>query len=395
VFDIARGRFAGELSRRLATARMEHGAALLPDGNVLLAGGRSEPGGTPLATAELIRLELPAPEQPGDLVVARVEPTVLVLDSGAVIIAGGRDEAGAVVPSLERLEAAAKRFVRLHLDLPPYESVVPIALPGARVAWLGCDTRAHACGLTLVLLRGDEPVQVDVPLDWQAAVPLGLSTLRAVALDDGRLLVTGRDPDASMMSRALLIDLETRTIDNAEASRAPTVVMPLADGAIAELDAFGTSLRSLDSFSIYDSPKGDLLDASTRRVALDSADRWERSSEGLRALVSGARFDISHLQFGNFRLELRLERDALIRIATTDAPDLTIGVGTRVSAPGCPPLSASGRVVLERRNGGVAIKLAANARAACVVAFPGSSLARLAIEAETDAVMQSLEVTRL
>lgn len=392
VFDIARGRFAGELSRKLANARMEHGSALLPDGTLLLAGGRSQPGGAPLATAELIRLEAALPEQPGELVNARVAPAVLVLDSGAVIVAAGRDEAGAVVASLERLDAAAKRFVRV--DLPSYENVVALALPGARVAWLGCDTRSHACGLTLVLLRGDEPVQVDVPLDWSALVPLGLSTLRAVALDDGRVLVTGRDPDANMLSRALVIDLDARTIDSAEASRAPTVLVPLADGAIAELDPFGTSLRRLGSFSVYESPSGNLLAAEARRIAIDAPERWERVDEGLRALVGGARIDIPHLRFGNFELELRLEGDGLVSIATADAPELAIGVGSRLSAPGCPRLSTEGHVVLERRAGSVALKLTANGKDVCSVPLPSTSPAKLAIEAEADTVLRELTVTR-
>jgi hypothetical protein len=334
------------------------------------------------------------PEQPGELVDARIAPTVLVLDSGAVIVAGGRNEDGAVVASLERLEAAAKRFVRLTLDLPVYESVVALTLPGARIAWLGCDTRSHECGLTLVLLRGDEPVQVDVSLDWESVVPLGLSSLRAIALDDGRLLVTGRDPDANMMSRALVIDLETRAIDPYEASRAPSVLVSLADGAIAELDPFGTSLRRLGSFSSYESPGSNLLAADARRIALDAPARWQRSEDGLRALVAGARLDIPHLQFADFELELELEGDALVHIATADAPVLSIGVGKRVSAPGCPQLRAAGRVVLERRPGVVAVKLAANAKVECTVQLPGSSPARLAIEAETDTVLRDLQVTR-
>jgi hypothetical protein len=395
VFDTVAGRFAGELNRKLARARMEHGAALLPDGSVLLAGGRAEPGGAPLATAELVRLEPPVPEQPGELVEARIAPSVLVLDSGAVIVAAGHAEDGAVVASLERLEAAAKRFVKLVLDLPVYESVVALSLPGARVAWLGCDTGSPECGLTLVLLRGDEPVQVDVPLDWGSVVPLGLSSLRAIALDDGRLLVTGRDPDANMMSRALVIDLDARSIDDYEASRAPSVLVSLADGAIAELDPFGTSLRRLGSFSSYESPEGNLLAADARRIAIDAPVRWKRLEDGgLRALVAGARFDIPHLQFGNFELELRLEGEALVRIATADAPDLSIGVGERVSAPGCPLLRAAGRVVLERRPGVVAVKLAADAKDACTVQLPGSSPVRLAVEAQTDTLLRELIVTR-
>jgi hypothetical protein len=267
-------------------------------------------------------------------------------------------------------------------------------LPGARIAWLGCDTGSHACGLTLVLLRGDEPVQVDVSLDWGSVVPLGLSSLRAIALDDGRLLVTGRDPDANMMSRALVIDLNARAIDDDKASRAPSVLVSLADGAIAELDPFGTSLRRLGSFSSYESPGGNLLAADARRIALDAPERWVRTEDGLRALVAGARLDIPHLQFADFQLELQLEGDALVHIATADAPVLSIGVGERVSAPGCPQLRAAGRVVLERRPGVVAVKLAANAKVECTVQLPGSSPARLAIEADTDTLLRELQVTR-
>jgi hypothetical protein len=395
VYDTVRGSFARELNDRLLGARMEHGAALLPDGNVLLAGGRSEPDGAPLATAELVRLEPPVPDQPSDLVVPRVDPSVLVLDSGAVVVAGGRDPSGGIVASLERFDPAAKRFIPVELELPSYENAVAVALPGARIAWVGCDTLSPRCGITLVLLHGTEPVQVDLPLDWGSAAPLGLSSVRAVALDDGRLLVTGREPDANMMSRALVVDLDAQQIETVEASRAPSVLVSLADGAVAELDPFGTSLRRLGSFSVYDSPSGDVLTAEARRAVLDAAPRWNRSDEGLRALVSGARVDIPHLRFGNFRCELRFAGAALIRIATSDAPGLAIGVGARMSAPGCPLLSASGRIMLERRPGSIALRLTASGRDECSVSFPSTSPARIAIEAEADTVLRSLEITRL
>jgi hypothetical protein len=390
VYDSVLGIFARELSGDLLGARMEHGAALLPNGSILLAGGRSEPDGAPLATAELVGLTPPAPDQPGDLVVARVAPSVLVLDSGAVIVAGGRDADGAVVPSLERFEAAGKRFVRI-VELPSYENSVAVALPGARIAWVGCDTSSPKCGVTLVLLQDAEPVSVDLPLDWAGAAPFGLSALRTLALDDGRLLVTGRDPDANMMARALLVDLDAAQIESVEASRAPSVLVSLADGSVAELDAFGTSLRRLGSFSVYDSPTGDVLATEARRAVLDASPRWNRSDEGLRALVSGARVDVPHLRFGNFRCEVRFEGDALIWVATSDAR-LAIGVGARVSAPGCSALSPSGRIVLERRAG--SIELRAGSRS-CSVSFPSANPARLAIEAEADTVLRSLSITRL
>lgn len=395
VFDTTRGRFAGELSRKLSMARLEHGAALLPDGSVLLAGGRSEPEGAPLSTAELIRLEPPLPDQPNDLVEARVAPTLLVLDSGAVIVAAGRDASGTVVASLERFAAAGRRFVRLDTDLPTFESVAALALPGARVAWLGCDTVEHTCGLTIVLLRGAEPVQIDVPLDWQSLVPLGLSALHAVALDDGRILVTGRDPDPNMLSRALVIDLNAGSVEAIDASRAPAVLVSLADGPIAELDPFGTSLRRLGSFSMYDSPTGNLLDPERHRIAIDAPARWEHAHEGWRALVSGARIDVPHLAWSSFELRLRLDGVALVRIATADQPELSITVGARATGPSCPQLKAAGEVVLERRPGAIQLKVGDDSKPECTIPLPGSSPARLAIEAEPDAVLHDLEITRL
>jgi hypothetical protein len=395
VFDSVRGVFARESIRQLTGPRMQHGAALLPDGSILLAGGRAEPDGAPLASAELIRLTPPTPEQPSDLIEARVAPTVLVLDSGAVLVAGGRDADDAVLPRLERFEAAAKRFVRIDLELPVYEFATAVSLPGARIAWIGCDTRTRRCGLTLVLFGDAEPVRIDVPLDWEAFVPLGLSALRAVALDDGRVLVTGREPDANMMRRALVVDIGARALEAYEATRAPTVLTALADGLIAELDAFGTSLRNLGSFSVYDSPKGDLLAQPSRRTVIDAPDRWEQSDEGLRALVSGARLDVPHLQFTNVRLDLRIDGDALIGFTPVDASEFAVGVGSRASAPGCPKFKASGRVIIERRGTAVSVKLAPDGSDVCRTTMPSASPARIAIRAEADAVLKRLELTRL
>lgn len=396
VFDPALGVFARELNDHLSDARMEHGGAVLPDGQVLLVGGRAAPNMPPLATAELIHLEGAASDAPTDLVEARVAPEVLVLDSGAVIVAGGRDADGATVTSLERYEAAARRFVRLEGSLPAYERAVAIALPGTRIAWLGCDSdAAKRCGLTLVLLRETEPVYLDVPLDWAAYVPDGLNMLHAVALDDGRILALGRDPRGSMMSRALVIDPAEPSITAYEATRAPSALVSLTDGLIAEIDPFGTSLRRLGSSSAFEDPEGDLLVGEIPRAAIDAPDRWERRNDSFTALVSGARVDVTKLRFGDVRVELDLSGDALLRLSGEGAPDLAIGVGTRVSARGCPQLAATGSVWLERRGDAIEVRPGASSRQRCTLTWPGAGLVRLAVEAEADATLEFLRATRL
>lgn len=397
VYDPVRGAFARELSRKLsAGSRMEHGAALLADGRVLLAGGRSEPAGAPLATAQLIRLEPPEQEQPSDLNTARIAPEVLVLDSGAVLVVGGRDEHGAVVTRVERFEAAAARFVTLDVDLPAYEDVAVAALPGARLAWVGCDTRARiACGFVIVLVRGEEPIAIDVALPWPERVPRGLVSLRAITLEDGRVLVTGREPDASMASRAFVLDPSERTLEPDEASRAPTVVLRLDDGVVAELDPAGASLRRLGSFSVYDTPPAELVAVERLRVALDAPERWERSSRGLRALVRGARLDVPRLRFGAMRVELELSGSLQLRLSAADAPELTLHIGgAEPAADGCGPVPAGARVFLERRGELVRV-WSERPASSCSVRWRARGLAALALEAEADAVLRSLRVRRL
>ncbi|HKU37967.1 MAG TPA: hypothetical protein VJR89_07465 [Polyangiales bacterium] len=403
VFDGARGRFARELTQPLtAGPRLEHGAAKLPDGSVLLIGGRAEPAGAPLATAERIRLDVPLPSRdaaaaPLSLVRARIAPDVLVLESGVLIVAGGRDADGAVVPTLERFEPDSERFVELPLTLRAYEHAAAVALPGSRIAWLGCDTLARrGCGLELVLLRGEVPLRVDAALDWTARVPRGLVDVRALALADGRVLITGRDPDGSMQSRALVADLDTRELVPYEATRAPSVLASLADGAIVELDAVGASLRRLGSVSAYESPQGDLLSSTPSLLAFDAPDRWQRTDEGVRARLAGARLDLARLALGAFRLKLALQGRALLVLRAAGVPELAwpLATGER-PLPDCPPLGAASALRIERHGRALDVWSETAASARCRLEAPSSGPLWLALEAEADTELRRFEVSRL
>ena len=402
IFDSARGAFAREQSHQLSAGpRMQHGAALLPDGRVLLVGGRAEPEGAPLSSAELIQVDLLAPQASADepllMGSARAAPQVIVLDSGVVIVAGGLGADGRVVPTLERFEVQTERFVPLGLTLSAFEHTAAVGLPGGRVAWIGCDTTLRAaCGLELVLLRGEEPVRVDVPLDWAGQASLGLRDLRALALEDGRVLITGREPDANMRRRALVLDIGLRELTPDDASRAPSLVLLLADGAIIELDGVGASLRRVGGLSAYESPEGDLVGREPALLALDAPDRWQSSEAGLRALLSGARLDLTRLRLGAFRLELALEGRALLRLRADGLPELALPLAAREPAgPDCPQLPAAGELVVERH--GTQLELWSDARpdARCTLEAPSDGPLSIALEAEADAQLRSFRISRL
>jgi hypothetical protein len=297
VYSAASGEFLGERSQRLVTGpRMQHGAATLRDGRVLIVGGTTRSGGVALASAELIEPESGAHAATrGSLQVARIAPTVLALDDGSVVVLGGRDDSGALVTSLERFDARTRTFSTLRPQLPAYDELACAALPGGRAAVLGCNvtnaktkTRA-ACELDVLLPGGEDRALLMATADLSTLAPHALRKLRLLALDDGRLLVTGEDPVAVIARRALVVDLGKALAEKREASRVPSELLRLADGSIVELDAFGTSLRRELSRSAYDDAPGNLLSGERTWLALDAAARWRADADTLTAELDDAR----------------------------------------------------------------------------------------------------------
>jgi len=74
----------GSMARR----RWNHTATVLPDGRVLVAGGRSESGG-PIQSAEIYEPVDGTFSETGSLFAARNNHTATLLGCGAVLVAGG------------------------------------------------------------------------------------------------------------------------------------------------------------------------------------------------------------------------------------------------------------------------------------------------------------------
>ena len=398
VFDTATRGFEGARAGHMLGPRMEHAAISLQDGHVLLVGGRAQVGGSALASAELLDVDAGSSiELETRLARPRIRPVVLRLDSGSVWVLGGREADGApLLDSVERFDVASRRFSQLSaVTLPVRDEAVVAALPGARVAWFACDAQPSSpCVLSLLSERDGEVSVQEVPLEASSDPALGLSSLRMVALDTGRLLVTASVVDPTINRRAFLIDLNRSSIERlADVSRVPTELLLLRTGTVAEFDTTGVSLREQESLSAYDSIDGNLIVEQPSRLALDVATHWQRSEAGLTARVD-ARLDVPKLSFSDVRVELDASGDlALLFVDDAGHEQVVERVSDMVRVAECKrPVQVDARLIAERS--GSRLRLEARPGGAlCEVAGGGS--VRVALRADRESVIRELRVVRL
>jgi hypothetical protein len=167
---------------RLRIPRAHHGAAVLPNGETLLVGGRSgESGSTPLTPLEAVsprtfegrlgRLAV--------LATGRIDPTVITLTDGRILVAGGHDGAQPdpnPITSLEWLTPDASRSARPPLDLADFGAsgvhLAFTALPGGAVLAAGNDGE-NALGMRgpqAYWIAADGFVEV-IPLPALSSIP--------------------------------------------------------------------------------------------------------------------------------------------------------------------------------------------------------------------------------
>ncbi|MGD8863528.1 MAG: kelch repeat-containing protein [Myxococcales bacterium] len=385
-FDPVQGRFDPALSARLARPRRDHGAIALPDGAVLLVGGREDEQGAPLASLERIdpgggdAVELDA-----SLSSPRLRPRLSLALDGTLLVFGGVDGDGAPVAEVERLALGADRFETV-VSIPTEGLLDVAALPGDRIAVLACDP-GGACALHLLSLRGSSArLRRDaVPADVAAAAGLdGLTRARLLGLADGRLLVIARAAAGAAPRRAFLADVVDGDLRSLSASRVPDALALLDDGTLAEVDAFGTSLRRVALDGPLHDPPEPLL---RRAVFADAPGDLQRDADGaLMALRDGATLQLARARYADFTVELALQGEATLELFVDDGgesprrvqigaarvrvgdcdlprgdgPDGPLRLGRRgdtlqVGDDGCPLGGLSGRV-------GLALSLAEDSR---------------------------------
>lgn len=420
IYDVASGVFDKLQSDHLdeSHARRDHGAALLGNGRVLLAGGCNRlgmmapadlssdlprctaTGAAPLANAEWID---PASGKSiairGVLKVARVAPRVLVLDSGAVLIALGWDEAGQLVPEVERFDPNKGTFDDTGVRLPVRASAAVTALEGDRALYAGCDANAD-CELALLVPDAKRGfARVDVPEKLGGSARLhDLDHLRLLPLHDGRVLLAARET-STRMRRGFVIDLNAVTIDPADVTRVSDQLLELADGTRVEADDAGISLARQDAQSPLDDAPEPVVSGKAQHLTLDVASRWQHDGQGLAAAHDEARADLPFLRFADVRIDINLESSAsgALLLEPAAATPVEIELDRHAIAFGSCKLARdpkSSQISVERHAGTLTLR-SGNQHTACDAPQLEHGRVGVALRLAAESLLYSLSVTRL
>jgi len=308
---------------RLATPRTGLAALALANGDVWIAGGRKTEGGAALDSVERI----PAGKDQGKLISGRMpfrlaDGRLLARDDGAVLIVGESNR----TLLLALLDPASGNIDELEptgLDSSP-ELVV--TLPGARIGFFEVDQAGKTTGVMALRLSNGDRVRIEGSLTSFA----GLSDARALTLHNGQVLLTGmRNAEAT----ARVIDPGTLGVRAFALARVPERLLLRDDGVALLVSANGLDVLRVDDRTQYDNPGGTLLATDSSVLALDAAGRWERDGLALRALETGARFDLGGLSYEGVEIEIEAagEMDLLLRLE--NGGERTIQIGTQRVGP--------------------------------------------------------------
>lgn len=311
VYDVVAGRFTGE-GGRLQTARVDAAATRLPDGRVVVAGGKLFVEGEPLASVEVLDPRTGESQERPDLSIAQHGARLLTLDDGSVLLFGGRTgEGGGTLPWLWAWDPDAEAFRQLE-DLPPLgvwvEGYDVTPLEGGRALLVGSTFGGNHTRQARLVEHVPPSFASYLVTELDLDVP-DLTGVRVTALDDGRVLVTGRDEAGD--PRAFAFDLgdlnvEGRVAHEAlEASRAPEHLLTLADGLVAELGVLASSLRRVGPVHtfLHNPPATFALDDLVR----DGPGRWSVREGALVSEAEDARLDVPTLRFADLELQLEVE----------------------------------------------------------------------------------------
>ena len=195
----------------LRTARAAHTATTLPSGQVLMAGGMADGGGS-LSSVELFDPANNTVQEAGNLAARRAGHTATLLDNGRVLIAGGYS--GEYLASLEVFDESTKRFHPAGSLEQARSGHTATLLPGGRILFTG------GVGKDWTFLRSAEvydPITGRSEPVGSMAVPRESHT--ATLLADGRVLIigghTGRRPNQVLQAGAEVFSPQTRRFETA------------------------------------------------------------------------------------------------------------------------------------------------------------------------------------
>src|SRR5205807_54900 len=131
----------------MASRRMRHTAALLPDGDVLVVGGETASAGTPLSGTERYHPATNSWRDEPPLRDARSDQCMVRLDDGRVFVVGGFGGSPAspdFLATAELYDPGADTWTRAPPMAVAREDLTATVLPGGKVLVAGCDNLSGA-----------------------------------------------------------------------------------------------------------------------------------------------------------------------------------------------------------------------------------------------------------
>jgi|AutmiccommuBRH23_1029490.scaffolds.fasta_scaffold00301_62 N-acetylneuraminic acid mutarotase len=234
----------------LPTARSNHRASLLPNGNILISGGTN---GTALMDSRVYDTDANSWSEEKSYKMARYHHTVLLLPSGSLIAIGGYDGSSAIA-SVERFDppngfasTGASRYYNKTAE-------TATVLPDGRVLLTGIREGDQTSNLTEIYDPSSNTFSPHTPMnqrrEWHTAT----------LLPDGKVLVAGGNtnfPANTALSSAEIYDPTTETWVNVASMNIPRrfhSATLLSDGRVLVAcgDNNASSDTFLDSSEIYD-----------------------------------------------------------------------------------------------------------------------------------------------
>lgn len=267
----------------LVNARQDAMASILPDGTVLIAGGRGSGAASALASAEVY---LPASNgfvSTGSMGSARLGASAQLLPDGSVLIAGGRNAAGAALASAERYDPQGGAFMPIAQSMRHARSDAASALlPNGFVLLAGGD-------------GGNGAIADAETFDWYGhrfqrtgSLAVARSGGSAVVLGDGSVLIVGGvDAAGNALASSERFEPSSRTFIAAAAlatARQHASIQLLPNGKVLVAGGFNAS-GPLASAELYD-PGSDTFTATGSLTTARSRARTVLLSDG-RVLVAG------------------------------------------------------------------------------------------------------------
>jgi hypothetical protein len=188
IYDPASGTFT--FTGSMTTPRYSHSATLLPDGDVLIAGGSaSSVTGVPLATAELYSPISETFSAIGNMNTAHANHTATLLAHGKVLVAGGSnqpsDAKNSVTAVAELYDPATHTFTLTGAMQAPREFHQAVRLANGEVLVAGGDNSLNVLASTEVYDPSTGTFGTD------ATMEVSRDNFTATLLDNGDVLVAG------------------------------------------------------------------------------------------------------------------------------------------------------------------------------------------------------------